>query len=223
MSSHKLTPVLIALLLSTTAAAEVTVFKCVPSPGHPCPSTVIIRRPTPAPYVESTNPAAEAEQNKKIAQLEAARNATKGDGWLLGFGLSALSIDGLDGAGELSVGYHWDIALPLEVNFGFGGLVGQHVDALGLYSLRFGVAPSFGDGTFSLPVQLEYLGAGGSDGPKQLALEGLRLEPRIALGETKSVFVSGFFLGGHGEAALPDRRESDGFAWQAGVGLTYKR
>ena len=218
MQSFKLA---LAFVLATTAtaAAEVTVYKCVPSPGHPCPSTVIIRRPPAQPFTESTSTAAEAEQNRRLAEIEAANAAKEGDAWQFGFNLGLLRVDGTNFAGIASVGYHWQLTLPVEVAFGVGILDGSNTDLLGVYDLRAGVAP--GGENFSVGILGEYMGAGGSDGPKQLSFEGGRIEPRYFFNE--SVGVNAFLQIGHGEAALPDRREHDGFAWGTGLGLTLRR
>lgn len=218
MKSTLLTAAILLLTANSAATAGITVYKCVPGPGVTCPSTIVIRRP-PSTFVESTNPENEAEQNRKIAELEAARNSKKGDAWQFGFNVGILHVDGTNFTGIASVGYHWQLTLPVEVAFGVGILDGSHTDLLGVYDLRAGVAP--GGENFSVAVLGEYMGAGGSDGPKQLSFEGARIEPRYFFSE--SVGINAFLQLGHGEAALPDRRELDGFAWGTGLGLTLRR
>jgi hypothetical protein len=62
-----------AVLAPRLAHAARVVYKCVPSPGHPCPGTVVIRpaAPPPAPATEpATSVAAEQRQDERIEKLE---------------------------------------------------------------------------------------------------------------------------------------------------------
>jgi hypothetical protein len=100
-----------AVLAPRLATAARVVYKCVPSPGHPCPGTVVIRQlppPPPAAPVHTLQEHQEEQQEYRIAALEKSAGQFRVEGGIL------LDTDGNVG-GQVGVGGSWLIGNDLAI------------------------------------------------------------------------------------------------------------